>query len=140
MSRLTVFNSPLMLGFEQLDAMFEEISKSSEDNYPPYNIEQIKQNSLVITVAVAGFSESDLSAYIENNQLVIKGKISNKNKEQDSVYIHRGIATRQFQKTFLLADGMKLINAKLSCGLLKITLERIPPVVKMTPIKIETDE
>ncbi len=139
MSRLTLFNRPFMLGFDQLDSMFEELSKSSDDNYPPYNIEQIGESNLVITIAVAGFCEDDINAYIENNQLVIKGKIENKEKT-DSIFLHKGIATRQFQKVFLLADGMELINAKLSCGLLKINLERIKPEVKMTPIKIETEE
>ncbi len=139
MSRVTLYNRPFMLGFDELDSMFEEVSKASQDNYPPYNIEQIGKTNLVITVAVAGFSDSDLNAYIENNQLIIKGKIAPKN-EKESVFLHKGIATRQFQKTFLLADGMKLVNAKLSCGLLKIHLERIIPDTKMTPIKIETEE
>ncbi len=139
MSRVTLFKNPFMLGFDQFDSMLDELSKSADDNYPPYNIEQIGDKQLQITVAVAGFCEKDINAYIENNKLIIKGKIEDK-PDKNTIYLHRGIATRQFQKVFLLADGMELVNAKLSCGLLKISLERIQPEVTIRQIKIVTEE
>jgi HSP20 family molecular chaperone IbpA len=121
MSRLSLFNSPLLLGFDQFERAFERVSKSAADGYPPYNIEQTGENSLRITLAVAGFSMDDLSVQVEDNQLVVRGK---QNDSGDRVYLHRGIAARQFQRSFVLADGIEVAAASLDNGLLNIDLVR----------------
>src|SRR5262245_64037719 len=97
MSRLSVFNSPLLLGFDHFERVLDQVSKTSAEGYPPYNIEQIDENRLRITLAVAGFASTDLSVQVEDNQLVIRGK---QHDSQDRVYLHRGIAARQFQSRF----------------------------------------
>ena len=104
MNRMSVFNSPFLLGFEQFERTIDRISKLSTDSYPPYNIEQISSSLLRITVAVAGFDKKDLEINLEGNQLQIKG-FKNEDNE-DKIYLHRGIATRQFQRNFVLAEGM----------------------------------
>ena len=121
MSRLSLLNSPLVVGFDHLEQMLEQISKASSDGYPPYNIEQRGQNGLRITLAVAGFGRDDLSIEIEDHQLTIRGK-----QEEDAgrVYLHRGIAGRQFQRTFVLAEGIDVTAASLDCGLLHVDLLR----------------
>ena len=124
MSRLSLFNSPLLLGFEHFERALDRVNKISADGYPPYNIEQLGENELRITLAVAGFRMSDLAITIEDNQLVIRGK---QVEEGEHVYLHRGIAARQFQRTFLLADGMEVLGADLSDGLLSIDLARPEP-------------
>jgi HSP20 family molecular chaperone IbpA len=121
MSRLTLFNSPLLLGFDQLERTLDQVSKAAADGYPPYNVEQIAENALRITLAVAGFSMDDLTAQIEGNQLVIRGKQSD---DKDRVYLHRGIAARQFQRAFMLAEGIEVKGAWLDNGLLNIDLAR----------------
>ena len=120
MSRLSLFNSPLLLGFEQFEQAVDRITKSA-DGYPPYDVEQIGQNKLRIVLAVAGFTMDDLLVQIEDNQLVIRGKRS---EDKDRVYLHRGIAARQFHRSFVLADGIEVVSASLSNGLLSIDLER----------------
>lgn len=144
MSRVRLYKNPFMLGFEGLDRMFEESIKrnnaTTEDSYPPYNVEQLDDNKLRITLAVAGFTDRDIEAYMENTQLVIKGKIKEKAASAGSIYLYRGIALRQFQRRFLLAEGLEIKGAKLSCGLLEINLERKEQSVKINPIKIETQE
>ncbi len=121
MNRPTLFGSPLLLGFEEFERAFERISKHAGDNYPPYNVEQHSDSHLRIVLAVAGFSPDDLSVQIEGNQLVIRGRQS---PEDGGTLLHRGIATRQFQRSFVLADGIEVTGATLDDGLLRIDLER----------------
>ena len=121
MSRPSLFGSPLLLGFEEFERAIERISKHAGDNYPPYNVEQHSDSHLRIVLAVAGFSTDDLSVQIEGNQLVIRGRQS---PEDGGTLLHRGIATRQFQRSFVLADGIEVTGAALDDGLLRIDLER----------------
>ena len=118
----TSFKHPLLLGFEAFEQTFEQVCKQSE-GYPPYNIERRKEGLLRISLAVAGFRWEDLRVEVEQNQLIIRGKHV---EESDRLYLYRGIASRQFQKTFLLADGMKVHQATLEDGLIHIDLE--PPI------------
>lgn len=134
MAKYTFGAHPFLLGFDELDRMLERSSKSGNEGYPPYNIEQKSENAFQITVAVAGFSESDLSIVLEARRLVIAGK--NSGDDSARVYLHRGIATRQFQKSFVLADGMEVAGAKLANGLLKIDLERKLPEPTVRKIRI----
>ena len=121
MSRLLPFNSPLLLGFDHFERALDRVSKVSSDGYPPYNIEQIGADALRITMAVAGFSTGDLSITVEDNQLVVRGKQSD---DAQRVYLHRGIAARQFQRSFVLAEGIDVRCAWLDNGLLHIDLVR----------------
>jgi HSP20 family molecular chaperone IbpA len=124
MSRMSLFNSPLLLGFDQFERTLDRIGKSAE-GYPPYNIEQLSENRLRITLAVAGFAREDIEIAVEANQLNIRGR----QKEQaERVFLHRGIAARQFQRSFVLADGLEVSGAELSNGLLSIDVVR--PVVE----------
>ncbi|MEE2760384.1 MAG: Hsp20 family protein [Pseudomonadota bacterium] len=122
MSRLPIFNSPLLLGFEHFEQMLDRVSKSSTDGYPPYNIEQVGEQELRITLAVAGFTMDDLEVTIEDNQLVIRGRQNE--DEFDRIYLHRGIAARQFQRNFILAEGIEVITGGLVDVLLHIDLVR----------------
>ena len=124
MSRVALFNSPLLLGFEHFERALDRVNKISGDGYPPYNVEQLGENQLRITLAVAGFTMADLSITIEDSQLVIRGKQAD---DSERVYLHRGIAARQFQRTFVLADGMDVLGADLKNGLLSIDLARPEP-------------
>ena len=133
MPRVSVFNSPFLLGFEQFEQKLDRISKMSAEGYPPYNIEQIDDNSLRITLAVAGFTEADLSIELEANQLLIRGRQSD---DADRVYLHRGIAARQFQRSFVLAEGIEIIGAELDNGLLHVDLIRPEPESRVQKIKI----
>ncbi len=137
MTRLSVFNSPLLLGFEHFERMLERVSKTAADGYPPYNIEQNDDNRLNITLAVAGFSADDLEVIIENNQLMIRGKQLD---ESDRLYLHRGIAARQFQRSFVLADGIEVTGASLDNGLLSIDLARPEPEARRRNIEIRKVE
>ena len=123
-----------MLGFDQFERTLDRIAKSSAEGYPPYNIEQIGGNGLRITLAVAGFSDADLAVHVEDNQLVIRGKQT----EEDTtrVYLHRGIAARQFQRGFVLADGIEVTGASLDNGLLNIELARPPAEVRVRKVEI----
>lgn len=121
MARLSVFNSPLLLGFDQFERALDRVTKATADGYPPYNVEQRGENALRITLAVAGFTMDDLTAQIEDNQLVIRGK---QDDDKDRVYLHRGIAARQFQRSFVLADGIEVAGAWLENGLLHVDLAR----------------
>ena len=123
MARLSLFNSPLLLGFDHFERTLDRVSKMPAEGYPPYNIEQIDEERLRITLAVAGFSEDDLSVQLEGNQLVVRGK-QLEEAAPDRVFIHRGIATRQFQRSFVLADGIEVEGAELDNGLLNIDLRR----------------
>jgi HSP20 family molecular chaperone IbpA len=132
MTRLSLFNNPLLLGFDQFERTLDRIAKSSAEAYPPYNIEQIGENGLRITLAVAGFSAEDLSVQVEDNQLVIRGK---QTEDAERVYLHRGIAARQFQRSFVLADGIEVASASLDNGLLSLDLVR--PTVETRVRKVE---
>ncbi len=123
MTRLSLFNSPLLLGFDHFERVLDRVAKMPAEGYPPYNIEQTAENRLRITLAVAGFSEDDLSIRIEGNQLVVRGK-QKEDSDADRVFIHRGIATRQFQRSFVLADGIEVEGAELDSGLLYVDLIR----------------
>ncbi|HEX3810217.1 MAG TPA: Hsp20 family protein [Rhizomicrobium sp.] len=133
MNRNPAFNSPFLLGFEHLERLLERTAKSAGDAYPPYNIEQADENSLRITLAVAGFSTGELSVTLEDNQLVIRGKQSD---GADKTYLHRGIAARQFQRAFVLADGIEVTGADLENGLLKIFLARPKADARVRTIEI----
>lgn len=129
MSRMTPFSSPLLLGFDEIERLIDRASKTSGDGYPPYNIERLAAGDghgerLRITLAVAGFSRDDLEVSLEENQLVIRGK---QKEDASRTYLHRGIAARQFQRTFVLADGIEVTGAELANGLLSIDLERPQP-------------
>ena len=121
MSRLSLFNSPLLLGFDHFERALDRVSKVSSDGYPPYNIEQLRENELRITLAVAGFAMADLAITVEDNQLVIRGKQAD---DVQRVYLHRGIAARQFQRSFVLAEGIEVSGAWLDNGLLHVDLVR----------------
>jgi HSP20 family molecular chaperone IbpA len=121
MSRLSLFNSPLLLGFDQFERALDRVSKAAADGYPPYNVEQIGENALRITLAVAGFSLDDLTVQVEDNQLVVRGKQSD---NDERIYLHRGIAARQFQRSFVLAEGIEVAGASLDNGLLNVDLVR----------------
>jgi len=121
MNRNPAFSSPFLLGFENLERLLERAAKSTADAYPPYNIEHTGEDQLRIVLAVAGFSSDDLNVTVADNQLVIRGK---QNESGDRTFLHRGIAARQFQRTFVLADGMEVTGADLDNGLLAIDLAR----------------
>ncbi len=137
MPRMSVFNSPLLLGFDHFERMLDRASKASAEGYPPYNIEQIGDNRLSITLAVAGFSMDDLAVSVEDNQLVIRGR-QQADEEEGRVYLHRGIASRQFQRSFVLAEGIEVKGASLDNGMLTVELERIVPEPKVRAVKIES--
>ncbi len=136
MNRISLFNSPLLLGFDNFERVFERIAKNPSEGYPPYNIEQIGENGLRISIAVAGFSKEDISVTVEDNQLIIRGKCSQ--DESEKIYLHRGIATRQFQRTFILADGVEVKEAEFNSGLLHIDLEK--PTIKTRVKNVEIRE
>lgn len=134
-TRLTLFDSPLFLGFDHFEKTVDRMRKAGADGYPPYNIEQIGENGLRITLAVAGFSSDCLDVEIEHNQLTIRGK---QHDDKDRIYLHRGIAARQFQRSFVLADGIEIKGADLDNGLLHINLERVMPESSARKIEITT--
>jgi HSP20 family molecular chaperone IbpA len=121
MNRTVYFNSPFLLGFEHLERLLERTAKSGGDGYPPYNIEQSGEDSLAITLAVAGFSREELNVTVEGRQLVIRGKQTEAGEKN---FLHRGIAARQFQRAFVLAEGIEVMGAELGNGLLTVTLSR----------------
>ena len=126
---------PFLLGFEQLERLVERTAKSDTSGYPPFNIEQTSETGYRITLAVAGFGDDDLSLTLEDNQLVVRGQ--SPASGSDRMFLHRGIAARQFQRTFVLADGVEVTGARLENGLLHVELEReVPePVVKTIKIR-----
>ena len=136
MAKLSFGAYPHMLGFEQLEQLLERTAKSSNEGYPPFNIEQTSDRSFRISLATAGFSEADQSITLENRQLVIQGK---KNQEADKrIFLHRGIATRQFQRSFVLADGVEVGEAFMENGLLHIDLLQNIPANVIQKIEIKT--
>ena len=134
MSKFMLGTHPFLLGFDQLERLVERTAKTGNEGYPPYNIEQATPNSYRITLAVAGFGEDDLSITIEDSQLVVKGRHSADTSER--VFLHRGIAARQFQRTFVLADGVEIGSAIMENGLLHIDLNRASPETIVKTIKI----
>jgi len=135
MSRMSLFSSPLLLGFDQFERALDRVNKATTDGYPPYNVEQLGEDALRITLAVAGFTMDELSVQIEDNQLVIRGKQVD---DRERVYLHRGIAARQFQRSFVLADGIDVTGASLDNGLLNIDLRRRAPEGLVRSIAIKT--
>lgn len=134
MTKLTLGTHPYLLGFEQLERLVERTAKTGNDGYPPYNIEQTSQISYRITLAVAGFGEEDLAITVEDNSLVIRGR--QRDDSEDRVFLHRGIAARQFQRSFVLADGVDVGEAIMENGLLHIDLTRKVPESVVQTIKI----
>ena len=138
MSRVPTLNSPFLLGFDTIERALDRVSRSGADGYPPYNIERLAAEDgmpdrLRITLAVAGFTRDQLDVTTEENQLLIRGRQVDDRERQ---YLHRGIAARQFQRTFLLADGMKVLGADLSNGLLSVDLARPEPEKQVRRIDI----
>lgn len=131
------FSNPLLLGFDEIERLLDQVSKGGNEGYPPYNIEQIANEEgvvkLRITLAVAGFNDEDLDITVEDKQLVIKGKQTD---DPTRTYLHKGIATRQFVRTFVLADGMEVGDANLASGLLSVDLTRTQPERLIKKIKI----
>lgn len=125
MTKLTLGTHPFLLGFEELERLVERTAKSGNDSYPPYNIEQSSAQSYRITLAVAGFGEGDLAITVEDNQLVIRGRQSD--DSDGRVFLHRGIAARQFQRSFVLAEGVDVGEAIMENGLLHVDLTRVVP-------------
>lgn len=134
MTKVTFASHPSLLGFEQLDRLLERSAKSSNEGYPPYNIEQTSDASYRITLALAGFAEEDLAITLENSQLVIRGRQAEDAGER--VFLHRGIAARQFQRSFVLADGVEVFGAALENGLLHVDLVRAEPQTVVKTIAI----
>lgn len=135
MTKLTLGSHPYLLGFEQLERLLERTAKSGNEGYPPFNIEQTSESSYRITLAVAGFAERDLSITVEDKQLVIRGRQSDEGAER--VFLHRGIAARQFQRSFVLADGVEVGEALMENGLLHIDLTRAQPETVVQTINIK---
>jgi HSP20 family molecular chaperone IbpA len=125
MTKLTLGTHPFLLGFEELERLVERTAKSGNDGYPPYNIEQASATSYRITLAVAGFAEGDLAITVEDNQLVIRGRQTD--DSEGRVFLHRGIAARQFQRSFVLAEGVDVGEAIMENGLLHVDLTRAVP-------------
>ena len=142
MSRLSAFSSPLLLGFDDIERVLDRVSKAANDGYPPYNIERVPRcdeqgEILRITLAVAGFTSDQLDVTVEENQLVIRGRQTEDNNRQ---YLHRGIAARQFQRTFVLAEGIIILGADLKDGLLSIDLVRPEPERTVRRISISAHD
>ena len=135
MNRPSPFNHPYFLGFDHFERMIERVSKASNDGYPPYNIERISENGLQITLAVAGFSMDDLEILVEDNQLLIRGKQID---DAERAYLHRGIAARQFQRAFVLAEGIEVVGAALDNGLLHIDLIQPEPESRVRRVEIRS--
>jgi HSP20 family molecular chaperone IbpA len=141
MSRVPSLSSPFLLGFDEIERALDRVAKAA-DGYPPYNIERLArdQNSperLRITLAVAGFARDQLEVTVEESQLVIRGKQQDDKSRQ---YLHRGIAARQFQRTFVLAEGMEVLGADLKNGLLSIDLARPEPQRLVKTVSISEQE
>lgn len=134
MTKMTLGAHPYMLGFDQLERLLERSAKSGNEGYPPFNIEQTSDNSYRITLAVAGFGEDDLSVTVEDRQLVIRGRQSADVNER--LFLHRGIAARQFQRSFVLADGVEVGAAIMENGLLSVDLTRSAPEAVVQTIQI----
>lgn len=142
MPRLPTLNSPFLLGFDGIERALDRVTRSGSDGYPPYNIERIQKTEttperLRLTLAVAGFTRDQLDISLEENQLVIRGKQADDRERQ---FLHRGIASRQFQRAFLLAEGMQVLGADLVNGLLSIDLARPEPERVIRKIDISSPD
>ena len=137
MTKLALGTHPFLLGFEQLERLVERTAKTGNDGYPPYNIEQTSENSYRITLAVAGFAMADLSITVEDNALVIRGR--QVDDSEGRVFLHRGIAARQFQRSFVLADGVDAGEAVMENGLLHVDLNRSVPERVVQTINIRKE-
>ena len=135
MTKLTLGSHPYLLGFEQLERLVERTAKTGNDGYPPYNIEQTSETSYRITLAVAGFREEDMSITVEDRQLVIRGRQAE--DSQGRVFLHRGIASRQFQRSFVLAEGVDVGEAVMENGLLHVDLTRHVPETVVQTVRIK---
>lgn len=135
MTKMTLGSYPHMLGFEQLERLLERTAKTGNEGYPPFNIEQTSDTSYRITLAVAGFAEDDLSITVEDRTLFIRGRQTE--DDHDRIFLHRGIAARQFQRTFVLADGVEVGEAKMENGLLHVDLSLVRPETVVQTIKIK---
>jgi len=143
MTRMSLLNSPLLLGFDDIERVLDRATKTSGDGYPPYNIERIgpsessdehgRSDVLRITLAVAGFTREQLEVTVEDKQLTIRGR---QDDDKARTYLHRGIAARQFQRTFVLAEGIEVTRAELDSGLLSIDLERPEPTRLVRKVEI----
>ncbi len=134
MTKMTLGAHPYLLGFERLERLMERTAKSENNGYPPFNIEQTSENSYRITLALAGFCEDDISITVEERQLMIRGRQAEEDGER--VYLHRGIAARQFQRSFVLAEGVEVAGAALENGLLHVDLNKAEPERVVQTIKI----
>ena len=134
MTKTTFGAHPYLLGFEQLERLVERTAKTAGDGYPPFNIEQTSERAYRITLAVAGFSEDDLAITVEDRQLVVRGR--SQPLDDSRVFLHRGIASRAFQRSFVLADGVEVTGAVTGNGLLHIDLERAEPETVVQTIRI----
>lgn len=135
MTKLTFAAHPFLLGFDQLERLVERTAKSGNDGYPPFNIEQSSDNGFRITLAVAGFREEDISITVEERQLVIRGRQADE-AEGARVFLHRGIAARAFQRSFVLAEGVEVAGARMENGLLHVDLVRAVPEKVVQTIRI----
>lgn len=134
MTKLSFGAHPHLLGFEQLERLVERTSKTASEGYPPFNIEAVADNAYRITLAVAGFREDDLAITVEDRQLVVRGRQSD--DDGSRVFLHRGIAARAFQRSFVLADGVEVAGATMENGLLHIDLQRSAPEMVVQTIRI----
>jgi HSP20 family molecular chaperone IbpA len=137
MSRLSLSSNPLLLGFEQVDRLLEHVAKQPGDSYPPFNIEQVGETGFRITLAVAGFAPEDLNVQVESNQLVIRGR---QPEQPERVYLHRGIAARQFRRAFVLAEGLEVVSASLDNGMLAIDVQKPTTIDQVRTIAIRTSD
>ena len=137
MSRLSLSANPLLLGFDHVDRLLERIAKQPGDSYPPFNIEQVGESGFRISLAVAGFAPDDLSVQVESNQLVVRGRQA---EQSERVYLHRGIAARQFRRVFVLSEGLEVESAGLDNGILTIELRRPTILSEVRTIAIRTPD
>jgi len=135
MARPSLSANPLLLGFDQIERLLDRINQQGGDSYPPFNIEQTGDNGFRIAVAVAGFAPEDLNVEVENRQLVIRGRQA---EQAERVFLHRGIAARQFRRAFVLADGLEVTAAALTNGILTIDLQRPQTISATRKIAIDT--
>jgi HSP20 family molecular chaperone IbpA len=138
MSRLSLLSNPLLLGFDEIERLIDRAAKGGGDGYPPYNVERVKADNgsgelLRITLAVAGFTRDQLEVTLEDSQLTVRGK---QQEDKSREFLYRGIAARQFSRTFVLADGIEVKSADLANGLLAIDLQRLEPERSVRMIEI----
>ena len=135
MTKLTFAAHPFLLGFDQLERLVERTAKSGNDGYPPFNIEQSSEHGFRITLAVAGFGDGDIAITVEDRQLMIRGRQA-EDADEGRIFLHRGIAARAFQRSFVLAEGVEVDGARLENGLLHIDLVRAVPEKVVQTIRI----